>query len=302
MYFGLLLAVLFGASPIFAQQPAPGEPAPLQAGMSNLANDLRSNPRLKKLSQQQRENLVEFVIGNTLFVLLHEMGHATVQELRIPVLGREEDTADNFAILRMLKVGTEMSHRILVEATRGWFLSDLRDRRDGESLVFYDEHSLDKQRAYQIVCLMFGSAPKQMADLAKMTKLPPERQDTCQDDYENVSWSWETVLKTYQRSEEQPKTKIDVVYGDGKVDLASYAQGFRSVRLLEMVAERAAEEFKWPTPFTLEMQSCGVVNAHWVQSARKLTVCYELAQDFAELYRNFNDKLLADSKVKRKSK
>ncbi len=46
-------------------------------------------PRLKNISQQKRETLVEFVMGNMLFVLLHELGHATMEELRIPVLGRE---------------------------------------------------------------------------------------------------------------------------------------------------------------------------------------------------------------------
>jgi hypothetical protein len=31
----------------------------------------------------------------------------------------------------------------------------------------------------------------------------------------------------------------------------------RSIRLLETVAEHAADQFVWPAPFTLEMQSCG---------------------------------------------
>jgi Putative metallopeptidase len=63
------------------------------------------------------------------------------------------------------------------------------------------------------------------------------------------------------------------------------------VRLLEVLAEYLADEFALPIPFTLEMQSCGVINAAWVASTRKLTVCYELADDFADLYRVHGPKL-----------
>ncbi len=43
---------------------------------------------------------------------------------------------------------------MLVEAAKGWFLSDRRDRRDGEPQAYFDEHGLDQQRAYNIVCLV----------------------------------------------------------------------------------------------------------------------------------------------------
>jgi hypothetical protein len=59
--------------------------------------------------------------------------------------------------------------------------------------------------------------------------------------------------------------------------------------LLETVAGRAADDFAWPASFTLEMQSCGSPNAGWDPSTRKLTLCYELAGDFAELYRGYGD-------------
>jgi hypothetical protein len=39
----------------------------------------------------------------------------------------------------------------------------------------------------------------------------------------------------------------------------------------------------------LEMQSCGHPNARWYLPTHKLTVCYELSRDFAELYRDYGD-------------
>lgn len=39
----------------------------------------------------------------------------------------------------------------------------------------------------------------------------------------------------------------------------------------------------------MEMVTCGEVGANW--HSRKLKICYEMAQDFAELYRDYADKL-----------
>jgi hypothetical protein len=275
----------------------------LQGKIAEVARALQSNPRLKKMSQQQRENLVQFITGNMLFVLLHELGHTAVDEFGLYVLGREEDAADSFAVVRLLGLGSAFSHRMLVEAAKGWFYSDRRDRRDGEPLVFYDEHGLDRQRAYQIICLMVGSNPREFKDLADETKLPEDRQESCQRDFAEASKSWQVALEPHLRGADQPKAKINVVYGEGKGQFDAYAQGFHFVQMLETVAERSTEALSWPAAFTLEMQACGFINARWVQSTRKLTLCYELAADFAELYRDFGGVVTAaNHKKKSKSK
>ena len=249
---------------------------------------------------------MEFVVGNMLFVMLHELSHAVVSEFDIPVLGRDEDAADDFAVQRGLSVGSAFSHRVLTEAAKGWFYSDERDRRDGEALAFYDEHGLDKQRAYNIVCLMVGSDPALFKDLANQTKLPPERQQTCPNDYKKVARAWQRMLQEHRRSADQPKVNINVIYGEGKGDLAPFAAGFRSVHFLEVAAQNAADLLAWKMPFTLEMKTCGFINAAWVTETRNLTLCYELAQDFAELFRAFNPaapaKTASAGKSKRKPK
>ena len=60
-----------------------------------------------------------------------------------------------------------------------------------------------------------------------------------------------------------------------------------SIKLLEAVAVHTAEAFVWPAPFKLEMQSCGFPNARWDLKEHELLVCYELAADFADLYRSY---------------
>jgi hypothetical protein len=291
-FFALLLSAVAGVS-----QPAPldseqikarvtssGE---LQARIVEVARNLKDHPQLKKLTPEERENAVQFVVGNMLFVFLHELAHAAIADLGLPVLGREEDAADEFAILRMLWVGTSLTHRVLADATKGWFFSARRDRKEGEPLAFYDEHSLDQQRAYHIVCLAVGNDPNAMVDLANEMKLPADRRESCKRDFERASSSWHKVLQPHRRQPDEPIVAIETIYGEGKGDLASYAQSFRTLRLLETVAGFTADELAWPVPFALEMQSCGFINARWNDETRKLTLCYELAADFAELGRDF---------------
>ena len=303
VFFALLFSV--GAA---VSQPTSLNPEDMQARattsgqfqerIAEVARSLKDDPRLKNLSPEDREKAMQFVVGNMLFVLLHELAHAAIADLNLPVLGREEDAADEFAIVRLLSVGTAFTHRVLADATEGWFFSARRDRKEGEPLAFYDEHSLDQQRAYQTVCLMVGHDPNGMVDLAKEIKLPDDRRESCKGDYAKAAASWAAVLKPHRRAPDQPKVEIETIYGEGKGELAVFAQSFRTLKFLETVAGHSADELAWPVPFTLEMQSCGDINARWDDETRKLTLCYELAADFAELGRDFG-KIFA---AKRESK
>jgi hypothetical protein len=287
----VLLFSLIGVGPTFGQQApsiGPQQPPKFQARVDAAAAAVReSNPKFKGSSPEYVQGFVEFVSGNMLFVLYHEMAHAAITQMGLPVLGRMEDAADTFATVRLIKVGSDFSRRVLANAAKGWFLADKRDDRTGDKVEFYDEHGLDQQRAYQIVCLMVGSDDEKFKDLAKETKLPEERQDTCAGDYSNAAFSWDLVLKPHRRAPDQPETKIDVVYGPAQGRAAVAQRVNRSIQLLETVAKHAAEDFVWPAPFSLEMQTCGYPNARWDLEGHKLIMCYELAADFADLYRTY---------------
>jgi hypothetical protein len=283
-YWGTCAAIsllLAGCGAAFGQQ-AP--PQTFHERVEDLARALQSNPRLKNLSEQQRLDRLEFVMGNTLFAVLHEMGHVAIDEMKLPVLGREEDEADAFATLRLLRIGSDFSQHVLSEASKNWFLNARRDQETGEQPVYYGEHSLGEQRAFQVVCLMVGSDPTKFKSLADEAHMPPERQETCRKDYGKISRSWDAVLDPHRRRSDQPETRIFVVYSDAPENLAGFARGFRAVRILEAVAQRSAADFAWPAPFTMEMRSCGRVDAAWSEENRTLRICYELAFDFAQLY------------------
>ncbi len=95
--YPLLLLWGLGTRPLFAQPEVPVsqlakvQSEEFQARIEQRARALANEPRLKGLSQQQRQERVEFVVGNMLFVATHEMGHAVISEMDLPVLGPEED-------------------------------------------------------------------------------------------------------------------------------------------------------------------------------------------------------------------
>src|SRR3974390_533785 len=205
----MTLAALAVTGALFAQTALP-ERQGFEERVRAIASSFKSNPSLKSLSQTQLENLVNFIVGNMLFVLNHEMGHVIINDFHIPVLGDEEDAADDFAIVTSLRFGTDFSYRVLGEATKGWFLSDLRDRGNKTPIVYYSDHDLDLQRAYRIVCIMVGADPVKFQEFADITKLPEPRRETCKNDYEKAVSSWDGVLKPFGRDPNQPKDNIDV--------------------------------------------------------------------------------------------
>ena len=164
----VLGALVLGAGPVFGQA--------VRTPYSERI-DMNAEARPTSGLQQARQDMAEFVVGNMLFVLLHEMAHVHVTEMGL-VLGREEDAADAFATLALIRMGSQFSHGVLTQAAKGWFLSAEQDERQGHRLAFYDEHGLDRQRAYQIVCLMVGSDPEKFGDLADLVKMPDDRQET----------------------------------------------------------------------------------------------------------------------------
>lgn len=248
---------------------------------------IENYPRVAGLTSEEKRKLVEFTAGNLLFVLGHEAGHMLISELGIPVIGREEDGADSFSTLMALKIGETYADRVLVNAATGWFYSDRRNRQDRVRMVYYDEHGIDLQRAYNIVCLMVGSNPQRFSGLADEVRIPEERQGTCKADYSNASWSWNKVLEPHRRKPEQPKTEIRAVYGPAERDLAVFKEAASGMKILEMVAGSLSEQYALRRPVTLELQTCGEPGARWDLTAKAVIVCYEIVREFVQLYRSY---------------
>jgi hypothetical protein len=286
------LAVLWlGTISALAQSGAP-HAAPLsladfEAGISNAAGELEHDPRFKGLSEEHRRGRTEFVTGNVLVAVTHEVGHMLIAEMGLPVLGHEENAADVYATLTGLKHTDVFSERVLAASTRGWLLAERRDQKQGSKPDYYDSHGLDRRRAYSIACLLVGGDRDKFAKhVADAVKMPEDRQASCKDDFLNASWSWETALAPHIRKPDQSKTPFTVTYVESP-DYQAIARAFRQIKLLETLANHLSDRYVWRRPLGLQMKSCGEPNAYWNVRDRKITVCYELAADFAELHRDY---------------
>lgn len=127
------------------------------------------------------------------FVVYHEIGHALVDTLRIPITGREEDAVDGLAAAILTLAVDEGAESLLTAAD--WFagLSELGGDTIGAE-QFADVHSLDDQRFYSLLCWVYGSDPDTYVFLVKDGDLPKSRASGCVDEYlQNVS-SWVELL------------------------------------------------------------------------------------------------------------
>ena len=74
--------------------------------------------------------------------------------------------------------------------------------------VYWDEHSLDEQRFFDTICLVYGHDVKKYDYLVKNGTLPEERAAGCTEDYVRVNRSWRQLLAPYLKMSAQPRPKL----------------------------------------------------------------------------------------------
>ena len=127
-------------------------------------------------------------------VLLHETAHALIDVLNIPVTGREEDAADQFSTLVLLNQKDGARKALQVAYTYKVLSQDTRYPQ-----VYWDEHSLDIQRYYDTLCMIYGRDPKQNQRLLVNHPLPEERAEICEGQYKRIEKSWKQLLTPYAK-------------------------------------------------------------------------------------------------------
>jgi hypothetical protein len=145
------------------------------------------------------EELDERVVGATVFVLFHEIGHALVNVYGLPVTGREEDAVDQLSTY-LLTDGTDEGEAAALDAAEALYNNENAGSGEGEPR-YWDEHSLDRQRFYNIVCWVYGQNEEKYKSIVEDGVLPQERAERCADEYAQIEQSWTTLLKPYLKSE-----------------------------------------------------------------------------------------------------
>jgi hypothetical protein len=131
------------------------------------------------------------------FVFLHELGHALIDAYSLPITGNEEDAADRLsAYICLEELGAE-GVRSAVTAAEAFALQSKNNSNTQRD--FYDEHLLEEQRFYNILCMIYGSDTKKHSDIVDSQHLPKERAVRCENEYAKTSQSWKNLLKPYRK-------------------------------------------------------------------------------------------------------
>jgi hypothetical protein len=128
------------------------------------------------------------------FILAHEFGHALIANYDLPVLGKEEDAADAISTVVLLNVPNGAQYA----ASAASFWADFSHRQEPPAVLEYaDQHSLDLQRAFDILCWTAGSSEQSFNEVAELEALPESRLETCRAEYEQLAGSMEQVLRPH---------------------------------------------------------------------------------------------------------
>jgi hypothetical protein len=133
--------------------------------------------------EASEEELGERVGAVNSFILEHEFGHALIANYELPVLGKEEDAADSIATVLLLKATEGAGYAAAAAA----FWADFSGRQEPPAIADYaDNHSLDLQRAFDILCWVAGSSEQSFEEVAELEVLPESRLATCPGEFEQL--------------------------------------------------------------------------------------------------------------------
>ncbi|MEL6615300.1 MAG: DUF4344 domain-containing metallopeptidase, partial [Bacteroidota bacterium] len=139
-------------------------------------------------SQVEASRLDEAINGAYEFIMLHEVGHALTDQLDLPITGREEDVADQFAALMLIRQGTKGA-RAAIDGVLA-----LQQGDDFSTSDYAGEHSLGPVRLYNVVCLVYGSDPQKYAGLVGPNGLPEDRAVRCPGEFQQVEKAFDRLL------------------------------------------------------------------------------------------------------------
>ncbi len=227
---------------------------------------------------------VNFVLGNFEFVLLHELAHVVIGELKVPVLGPEENAADYLAATALLNttrddpVSYRRANTWLLAAAEGLRLSWTAGTARAGKLPYWNNHSLNIQRFYSIACLLYGNDRKVYADLPAAIGMPASRAAGCAAEWQKADQSFHWLLDNFGRKPaEAPGPEIAIIYDVPQTLVAAeLLRAVQSDGMVERVAAAMRERIILPRKIALHMRSCGRPEAAWQPERQELVLCFEL--------------------------
>ena len=226
-----------------------------------------------------------FVEANLIGILYHELGHAMIDILQLPVLGQEEDAVDVLTILLIDELfDEEDAVELAYEVAFGYIGgengdpddededdeedededdSDDEDEEDEweDESPYWSVHGSGDQRFYNTVCLFYGSETDDREEFAEDMELPEERAEKCEAEYDLAYRSWGPIL--------------DGISGEGQsLQMLSTGNDPTIQIVTEAVAE-LNEVLNLPVQVGVRVTTCGQPSAFYNPDEKEIIFCWE---------------------------
>ena len=234
-----------------------------------------------------------FVTANVQFTLCHELTHALISTFDIPVLGQEEAAADQISTLCVL-YPESTDHRDpqatekLVAVADAWRLEWELDKESGGA-AYWDEHALDIQRYYNVLCMLYGSDTERFEDLPDKLDLPWQRAWTCADhEYDRTVKAGQWLLETFglpgDGTASRRGNQVRVIYDDPPESKRRAHEVLIESAVFEHKSLLMNSIFDLPDSITIVATDClGDATAYWTENRREVVFCYDLVERFIHL-------------------
>jgi hypothetical protein len=226
-------------------------------------------------SQAEEELTAEQAYAQNIFlsIMYHEMGHALIDIMQLPVLGLEEDAADVMSVVLMQQFWEpEPAEDIARSAAEFWSANVEYWAAEGVAETYWDTHSPDARRVSTYVCLFYGADPDNRGDFAADMGLPDDRAATCPDEFTLANDSWGVYL-----SEIEDAGPGQTIVFDGD----SAADGYSA--LVQSEVDWMNARMSLPGTLTIKIAECGESNAFYDPETKSITMCTELIDDIERL-------------------
>lgn len=199
-------------------------------------------------------------VGDALLhVIAHEAGHAVLREFDLPILGPEEDIAEDFATVFVHLTRPDQAEAIIEARAE-------QHRADGDTPGPYSEYRADAQRAGRMICLLYGFDPDRYADLADRHALSDRVRADCADMAPEVLRSWRRTLAPLWIDADARVTEVGF-----RTDPDLERQALANRPLIE-TALSMLSRIDWHSRITLDIAQCDG-SAGWQRNGRVIYVC-----------------------------
>lgn len=209
----------------------------------------------------------QFVDANVLWVFYHELGHALIDQLDLPVLGKEEDAADQLAVFLTDELWDDTGADRISDLVASGFWRAAEDAK--EPAPWWDEHSTDQQRHFTVACLYYGGDPARRGHVVKDVGLPDDRAELCVAERDQVDRAWGGVLDDLS----QKRLPGRLVFRAPQADPTHAALS----RLLADEVALLNDALSLPADLTVTFAPCGEENAFYDPETREIEICTEFA-------------------------